>query len=170
MTHATYETVTKEQLGGVDVHSVNGSVDNVATSEQDAFDQIKRWLSYLPSSNSSLPPAFPSSDPPNRRSEELLSIIPRRRNRSYDIRKVIDLVCDRDSFFEIGATWGRSVVVGFARLDGRSVGVVSSDCQITGGTLSARGAQKLRRHVDLWSVGGHGASLENKHAELPDFQ
>lgn len=152
MTHATYETVTKEQLGGVDIHSTNGSVDNVASSEQDAFEQIKRWLSYLPSSTSAMPPVASEADPSARRSEELLSIIPRRRGRTYDIRRLIDLVCDEGTFFEIGASWGRSIVVGFVRLSGKPVGLVTSDCKVNGGTLSALGAKKLRRHVDLWSA------------------
>lgn len=150
--YATFEQLTKEELGGSAIHASNGSIDNLAASEADAFAQIVAFLSYLPSSVSLLPPSLPISDPPTRASEELLSIIPRKRIRTYDVRRVIELVVDEGSWFEIGRTWGKSIVVGFARLGGRSVGVISQDCKEKGGTLDARSAQKVRRHIDLWCV------------------
>ncbi|KAI0747015.1 propionyl-CoA carboxylase [Daedaleopsis nitida] len=150
---ATFEELSKEQLGGWDIHGRNGTVDNVATSEQDAFQQIRTFLSFLPSSIHMLPPVHHSSDPADRREEELIGIIPRRRTRTYDIRKLLRLVVDVDrgdsSFFEIGATWGRSVVTGFARLRGRPVGILSSDCTVGGGALDALGSQKAARFVNL---------------------
>jgi acetyl-CoA carboxylase carboxyltransferase component len=139
---ATFEDLSKEALGGWEIHAQNGTVDNVATSELDAFHQIRRFLSYLPSSIFSLPPIYTTSDHPNRREEDLLSIIPRRRARPYDVRKLIHLIVDIDepsensnpsSFFEIGYTWGRCIVTGFARLSGRPVGVLTSDCMFNGG-------------------------------------
>lgn len=137
---ATFENLSKEALGGWEIHGMNGSIDNVATSELDAFLQIRTFLSYLPSSIFQLPPVISSSDPPNRKEEELISIIPRRRARPYDVRKLIQLLIDLNgqtsTFFEIGATWGRSIVTGLARLAGRSIGVLTSDCMVNGGYYS----------------------------------
>lgn len=138
---ATFEDLSKEALGGWEIHATNGTVDNVATSELDAFLQVRAFLSFLPSSIFQLPPVSSSSDPATRRDEALVSIIPRRRARPYDVRKVIKLIVDIDgnpyseasSFFEIGETWGRCIVTGFARLDGRPVGLLTSDCTVNGG-------------------------------------
>ena len=143
---ATFEDLSKEALGGWEIHATNGTIDNVAISELDAFHQIRTFLSYLPSSVFFLPPVHPSPDQSARREEELISIIPRRRARSYDIRKLIRLIVDiqepqvnsstpvdESTFFEIGATWGRCIVTGLARLSGRTIGVLSSDCTVNGG-------------------------------------
>ena len=151
---ATFEDLSKEELGGWEVHATNGSVDNVATSELDALHQIRVFLSYLPSSIFQLPPTHSTSDKIDRREEELISIIPRRRARAYEIRKVVRMLVDQDpesgsSFFEIGATWGRCIVTGFARLDGKPVGVLSSDCTSNGGAIDAFGSQKTARFVNL---------------------
>ncbi|OSD08770.1 propionyl-CoA carboxylase [Trametes coccinea BRFM310] len=157
---ATFEDLSKNDLGGWEIHARNGTVDNVATSELDAFGQIRTFLSFLPSSVYALPPVLSPTDSADRREEELLSIIPRRRARTYDIRKLIRLVVDVNtedegqathstSFFEIGATWGRSIVTGFARVRGMPVGVLSSDCTIGGGALDALGSQKAARFVNL---------------------
>jgi acetyl-CoA carboxylase carboxyltransferase component len=80
----------------------------------------------------------------------LISIIPRKRTRTFDIRRLIELVVDDGSFFEIGGAWGKSIVIGLARLGGRSTGVISQDCREKGGTLDEKSAQKLRRFLDLW--------------------
>ncbi|KAI0674565.1 propionyl-CoA carboxylase [Trametes maxima] len=157
---ATYEDLSKEALGGWEVHARNGTVDNVAASELEAFQQIRTFLSFLPPSVYALPPIKSSLDPAERRKEELIGIIPRRRARTYDVRKLIELVVDMQdianeptqrsvSFFEIGATWGRSVVTGLARLRGMPVGILSSDCTVGGGALDALGSQKAARFVNL---------------------
>ncbi|KAF8970404.1 propionyl-CoA carboxylase [Flammula alnicola] len=154
---ATFEDLSKEALGGWEIHATNGTVDNVATSELDAFLQIRAFLSYLPSSIFQLPPVISSSDPTTRREEELIAIIPRRRARPYDIRKLISLIVDVDgnpyqrnsSFFEIGETWGRSIVTGFARLAGRPIGLLTSDCMVNGGAVDALGSQKTTKFLTL---------------------
>ncbi|KAI0634843.1 propionyl-CoA carboxylase [Trametes polyzona] len=156
---ATYEDLSKEALGGWEIHGRNGTVDNVAASEQDAFSQIRTFLSFLPSSVYAMPPVVPSSDPADRKEEELIGIIPRRRTRTYDIRRLIRLVVDvvspnSTSFFEIGATWGRSIVTGFARLHGMPVGILSSDCTVGGGALDALGSQKAARFVKICETFG----------------
>ncbi|ESK82747.1 propionyl- carboxylase [Moniliophthora roreri MCA 2997] len=146
---ATFENLTKEELGGWEIHARNGSIDNVVTTELEAFQAIRTFLSYLPSSIFVLPPAVPYTDPRDRREQELLDIIPRKRGRPYDIRRLIALIVDAGSWFEIGETWGRNVVCGFARLEGRSLGVISSDCKVNGGAIDAFGAQKIARFIHL---------------------
>ena len=146
--HATGKPTTKEELGAAAVHEKSGVVDNVAADEADAFRQIRAFLSYLPSSTSELPPVARCDDPAWRAEEELLSILPRERRRAYKIRRVIELVVDRGSFFELGAKYGRSQVTGFARLAGRPVGVLANDCVFDGGSMTAQGARKVRRFVE----------------------
>ncbi|KAG6901429.1 hypothetical protein C0995_012104 [Termitomyces sp. Mi166 len=155
---ATFEDLSKEALGGWEIHAQNGTVDNVAESEQDAFNQIAAFLSYLPSSIFELPPVTQLADPPTRREEELLFIVPKRRSRPYDVRRLIWLIVDTNgsvddpnssTFCEIGKTWGRCVVTGFARLAGGPVGVLTSDCLVNGGAIDALGSQKSARFVTL---------------------
>ncbi|KAK7038905.1 hypothetical protein VNI00_010539 [Paramarasmius palmivorus] len=146
---ATFEDLTKEELGGWEIHARNGSVDNVVSTELEAFQTIRTFLSYLPSSIFSIPPIVPYTDSRDRREQELLDIIPRRRGRPYDIRRVILLIVDVGSWFEIGETWGRNIVCGFARLEGRPVGVISSDCKVNGGAIDAFGAQKVGRFINI---------------------
>lgn len=148
--HAMGYDITKEELGDWRVHCKNGSVDNLAESEEDAATMVRRFLSYLPSSVYESPPIASSSDPDMRREDELLSIIPRKRTTTFDIRRTIDLMVDKDSFFEIGGLWGTDQVTGFARFAGRPVGVIASDSQhVNGGALTADGCRKLTRHLDL---------------------
>ena len=112
----------------------------------------RRFLSYLPSSVYEAPPVLPSdpADPASRREEELFGIIPRKRTTTFDIRRLIALLADRDSFFEIGTHWGTDQVTGFARFDGHPVGVIASDSRhVNGGALTADGCDKLRRMLDL---------------------
>ena len=90
------------------------------------------------------------ADPPDRREEELLTLIPRKRTTTFDVRRAIELMADRGSFFEIGALWGTDQVVGFVRFDGHPVGVIASDSRhVNGGALTADGCDKLTRHLDL---------------------
>ena len=141
--------LSKEELGGWKVHLKSGVVNNLAEDEPDAFAQIRRFLSYLPSNAWELPPVAECEDPPGREEPDLLSIIPRDRRKTYKVRKVIGLVVDRASFFEIAPRYGRSQVTGLARVKGHPVGVLGNDCMIYGGGMSADGAQKVRRFVEL---------------------
>ena len=150
--HAMGVEVTKEELGGWHIHCRNGSVDNLAESEDEAFEMGRRFLSYLPSSVYECPPrcAPGSDDPVDRREEELFTLIPRKRSTTFDVRRGIRLMADHDSFFEIGPLWGTDQVVGFARFDGYPVGVIASDSRhANGGALTADGCDKLRRHLDV---------------------
>jgi acetyl-CoA carboxylase carboxyltransferase component len=144
------ERVTKEELGGSHIHARgSGAVDNEVQSEDEAFAEIRRFLSYLPSSVWELPGHLPSSDDPQRRENDLISIIPRDRRRSYDIRRLLNFIVDADSFFEIGRMYGRPLVVGLARLNGYAVGILASDPQHGGGGLDAPASEKMTRFVDM---------------------
>ncbi len=140
--------VTKEELGGAAVHARSGVVDNVAEDEADALRQIRRFLSYLPSHAWEAPPVFGIDDPPSRTEESLLEAVPRERRRAYKVRRIIEHVVDRDSFFELAPRFGRSQVTGLARVDGRSVGVIANDPVHDGGGMTADGARKIRRFVE----------------------
>jgi acetyl-CoA carboxylase carboxyltransferase component len=146
---ATKEDLTKEELGGAQVHGRNGMVDNVAENEDDALRQAQRFLSYLPGHCGEAPPYFDLGDPANRKAEELLEIVPRERRRAYKMRKLVALIVDERSFFEIGEGWGRSQITGLARIDGVSVGVIANDCYHDGGAMTADGAGKIRRFIEL---------------------
>ncbi len=143
------EELTKEELGGARVHSRSGVVDNVASDEQDALDQIRRFLSYLPTNVDQLPPRVTPDDDPERCEEALLEIIPRDRRKIYKMRKLLAGVVDRDSLFELRAGYGRSQITALARLNGQSVGILANDPAIYGGSMGAEGAQKVRRFVEL---------------------
>jgi acetyl-CoA carboxylase carboxyltransferase component len=144
------QKVSKEELGGPHIHARgSGAVDNEVDSEEEAFAAIRRFLSYLPSNVWQVPPRSQSQDDPDRREEELISIIPRDRRQSYDIRRLLGLVLDLDSFFEIGRFFGRPLVTGLARLNGFPVGVMANDPQQGGGGLDAPGSEKMTRFVDL---------------------
>jgi acetyl-CoA carboxylase carboxyltransferase component len=141
--------LTKEELGGPKVHMRSGVVDNIAEDEENAFRLVRRFLSYLPTNVWHLPPAIDSDDPPERAEEALLEIIPRDRRKIYDARQLVRLVIDRDSFFELTPHFGRSQITGLARLAGRAVGVLANDTRFYAGAMTAHGAQKVRRFVDL---------------------
>jgi len=150
--HAVGYEVTKEDLGGWHIHCRNGSVDNLAETEEDALAQTRRFLSYLPQSVDEVAPSVTPGpdDHADRRDEELLTIIPRKRTMTFDMRRAIELMADRGSFFEIGPLWGTDQIVGFARFAGRVVGVLASDSRHpNGGAMTADGCSKLIRHLDL---------------------
>ncbi|HPG26983.1 MAG: propionyl-CoA carboxylase [Spirochaetaceae bacterium] len=144
------EKRTKEELGGARIHSRSGVVDNVARDEDDAIEQIRRFLSYLPTSVLALPPCeVDPRDDPDRRDESLLSVVPRDRRKIYAMRAILASVFDRESFFETTPGFGRSLVTGLARLAGRPVGVLANDPRHYAGSMDAAAARKLRRFVDL---------------------
>jgi acetyl-CoA carboxylase carboxyltransferase component len=146
---ATGEACSKQELGGAAVHERSGVVDLVVEGEAQAFDAIRRFLGYLPTNVYELPPRAACDDPPERREEELLAIVPRDRRKVYDMRRLIAAVCDRGSFFELGRAYGRNQITGLARLAGRPLGVWANDPRFYAGAMSAEGARKVRRFVDL---------------------
>lgn len=146
---AVGEKKTKEELGGAQVHERSGVVDAVAADEREVFDLMRRFLSYMPTNAWELPPRAECTDDPSRSEEALLSIIPRNRRRVYDARKLVQLVVDRDSFFEMTPMYGRPQITALARLNGTPVGVLANDPFHLGGSMTADSAQKFRRFVRL---------------------
>jgi len=150
--HAMGYDITKEDLGGWHIHCRNGSVDNLAETEEDAVVQTRRFLSYLPSSVYEAPPVLAPQphDPADRREDELFTLIPRKRTTTFDMRRAIRLMADKASFFEIGALWGTDQIVGLCRFNGYPMGVIASDSRhLNGGALTADGCDKLKRHLDM---------------------
>ncbi|MEW9552068.1 acyl-CoA carboxylase subunit beta [Nonomuraea sp. NPDC050783] len=137
--------VTKEDLGGAEFHvSVSGTVDNLADDEHDALSQIRRFLSYLPSSVNELAPlAAPVK--PDVEVGELRHLVPRDPRQAFDMRHAIGAVVDGGSFFEIGEHHGRSRITGLARIDGYPVGILANDpCELGGSTDVAAGSKAAR--------------------------
>ena len=142
--------VGKEELGGSRIHARgSGAVDNEVASEEEAFEEIRRFLSYLPTSTYEVPPRTESEDDPERREESLLEFVPRERRKTYDMRKLLGLVLDRGSFFEIGRYFGRSLVTGLARIDGVPVGILANDNRFAAGAIDADAGEKMAKHIDL---------------------
>lgn len=149
------ETLSAEDLGGAAVAvDQAGAIDNAYDSEADCFAAIRRLLSYLPQNVWSPPPFVETGDPVDRREEKLLSIIPRNRRQPYDMRKLIAMVADRESVFEIQPTHGKAVICQLARLGGHVVGVVANNPMHYGGALDAAGAQKMTHFLDLCDLFG----------------
>ena len=142
-------TVTNDELGGSDAHARSGAVDDVVATEEEAFTRVRRFLSYLPQSVFELPDQTPTTDPVDRRDDWLLEAIPKDPGKIQDCRRILRAVLDRDSFFEMSAKFGGSIVTGFARLNGWPVAVIASNSCIHGGGWTAANSQKLTRFIDL---------------------
>ncbi len=140
--------MSKDELGGAQVHAKSGIVDNLAEDEHDVFRQIRQFLSYLPGNIWQRTPRYACDDPVDRMEQELLSAIPRESNSPFDMRAILAMVVDRDSFFEIGRDFGPSQICGFGRLNGQPVGVLANDCMFYAGAMTASAAQKYRRFVE----------------------
>jgi acetyl-CoA carboxylase carboxyltransferase component len=142
-------TLDKKALGGADIQTRAGGVDHAVETEEEAFACARRFLSYLPSSVYGLPPTVRCTDDPERADARLLNAVPRDRKQVYKMRPIIDAVVDRDSFFEMAQNFGRPVITGLARLEGRAVLVLASDPFHYGGSWTADACQKVVRFVDL---------------------
>ena len=142
----------KEELGHADIHSANGAIDDAVDSEDEAFAYAKAFLSYLPSNVDEAAPRTATDDPTDRRDEDLLSAVPREPRQVYKMRNIIHSVFDADSFFEIGRSWGKSIVTGFARLNGYPVAVFAEDPYQYGGAWTADACRKLVRLLDTAST------------------
>ncbi len=142
--------VTKEELGDERIHVYqSGSVDNLAEDEEDAFRQIRQFLSYLPQSVYDLPPRTEPTDDPNRREPRLRRLVPRDRRRAYDGHRAINWVVDQGSFFEIAPFYGRSRITGLARINGYPVGVMANNPMHEGGSTDVKGGSKVIRLIQL---------------------
>ena len=143
------QKLTKQELGGWELQTKAGAVDHAVDTEAEAFACARRFLSYLPASIYSTPPVVACDDDPDRRDEALIEVIPKDRRRVYKMRPIIGTLVDKDSFFEMGKMFGRSIITGLARIDGRSVAVMAGDPYHYGGAWTADACAKIVRFVDL---------------------
>jgi methylmalonyl-CoA decarboxylase subunit alpha len=143
----TGETVTAEELGGAAAHNQNSGVAHFfAEDEEVCFAQIRKLLSFLPSNNIDDPPLAEPCEP-ELSGDELASLMPDNPNRSYDVREVIKRVVDGSDFFEVHQGYAQNAVVGFARLNGRPVGIIANQPQVKAGCLDVNSSDKIARFV-----------------------
>ncbi|MCL5677177.1 MAG: methylmalonyl-CoA carboxyltransferase [Firmicutes bacterium] len=144
----TGEDVTFEQLGGAVTHNqVSGVAHFIAPSDAAAIEQIKRLLTFLPSNNLEDPPLLPPDDPAARREERLLDVVPTDPNKPYDVRDVILAVVDGGDFLEVQDRWAPNMVVGFARMEGRPVGIIANQPRVLAGCIDINSSDKAARFI-----------------------
>ena len=144
----THEDVTVEQLGGADMHSSqSGICDYASSSTADAIHYIKRLLSFVPQNNFEAAPAIPCADPANRASDVLAKIIPNNPNAAYDMKDVILETVDNGEFLEVKEQFAPNLIVGFARYNGISVGIVANQPAYLSGVLDIDSSVKGARFV-----------------------
>ncbi len=144
----THEDVTVDQLGGAIVHMTKSGVAHFShPTEDDSLNAIKTLLSYLPSNNMEDPPVVECNDPYDRTEEVLNNVVPLNMNKGYDVRDIIKLVFDNGEFLEVQSLYATNIVVGFARLNGRSVGIVANQPNVLAGCLDINSSSKAARFV-----------------------
>jgi len=159
------EKVDLEEMGGAAMHtSVSGCGHLLASSDADAIDLAKRYLSYMPKSWREAPPSTPPANPAAER--PISAIVPADENAAFDVADLIDALVDADSWFEVHDRWAKEVVVGFARLDGRAIGVVANQPKVKGGVLFVDSADKAARFI--WTCNAFNVPLLFL-ADVPGF-
>ncbi len=143
------QKLSKQELGGWEIQCKCGAVDHAVDTEEEAFACARRFLSYLPPSIYATPPVVPCEEDSTRSNEALLKVIPRDRRQVYKMRPIIETLVDRDSFFEMGRMFGRSIITGLARIEGRAVAVMAGDPYHYAGAWTADACAKIIRFVDL---------------------
>ncbi|MFW6011945.1 MAG: acyl-CoA carboxylase subunit beta [Desulfosalsimonas sp.] len=144
----TGEDITFEELGGATTHNEKSGVAHFACdSDKDAIERIRLMLTYLPSNNMEDPPVKPTGDDPQRCDEGLDTIVPDDPNRSYDVKEVISSVVDNGEFFEPHEHYAKNIVVGFARLNGRTIGIIANQPKFLAGCLDIDASDKATRFI-----------------------
>jgi acetyl-CoA carboxylase carboxyltransferase component len=144
----TGEDVTFEELGGAMTHAGRSGVAGfVAQDEEDCLAQVRYLLSFLPSNNLEDPPSYAATDDPDRHDEGLNYIVPDSARAPYDMHEVIRRIVDDGDFLEIFPLWAMNIVIGFARLDGRSIGIVANQPKVLAGTLDIESSEKAARFI-----------------------
>ena len=144
----TGEDISMEALGGAMTHATESGVASfIGEDDEDVLNRVRYLLSFLPSNNLEDPPAYAPTDDPGRVAEALTHIVPDRAKEPYDMHEVIRYVVDDGEFLEVFPLWAMSVVIGFARLDGKSVGVIANQPKVRGGTLDIDASEKASRFV-----------------------
>jgi acetyl-CoA carboxylase carboxyltransferase component len=144
----TGEDVTFEELGGATTHaSRSGIAGFIADDEPDCLAQVRYLLSFLPSNNLEDPPSYAPRDDPDRRDTALNSVVPDSTRAPYDMKDVIRRVVDDGEFFEVFPLWAGNIVIAFARLDGRSIGIIANQPKVLAGTLDYESSEKAARFI-----------------------
>jgi acetyl-CoA carboxylase carboxyltransferase component len=144
----THETVTSEALGGAEVHASRSGVSHfTAKNDAEAIALVRELLSYLPLNNLEDPPRIPATDDPDREDTSLESLVPDQPNKPYDMKEVVTRVVDHGRFFEVMPSFATNIVVGYARLDGRVVGIVANQPAVLAGVLDIDASVKAARFV-----------------------
>jgi acetyl-CoA carboxylase carboxyltransferase component len=144
----TQEEVTHEDLGGAQVHSSKSGVANFAVEgEEECLEEVRRLISFLPENNMEDPPYSEPADDPERRCDDLSDLVPADASKPYDVREVIFAISDDGDFMEVHPFWARSIVVGFARMNGRPVGIVANNPGVLAGVLDVESSRKGARFV-----------------------
>jgi methylmalonyl-CoA decarboxylase subunit alpha len=164
---ATGEDVTEEEMGGSEVHTkVSGVADLEVASDEDCLAVVRQYLGFFPSHNQEPPPLRPTSDPVDRRVDELYQLVPTAPRRAYDMTKVVPLLCDDHEFFPIKPVFARNLVTGLGRIGGMPVGFLASNPMVLGGALDVNAADKAARFV--WLCDAFGIPLVFLH-DVPGF-
>ena len=159
------EKVTLEEMGGAKMHTaVSGCGHFLVETDEEAIDLAKRYLSYMPPSWREAPPPAPPAEPAAER--PVSEIVPADENAAFDIEDLIDALVDAGSFFEVHARWAKELVVGFARLDGRAIGIVANQPKDKGGVLFVDSADKAARFI--WTCNAFNVPLLFL-ADVPGF-
>jgi propionyl-CoA carboxylase beta chain len=152
----THETVTQEELGGAVTHSTrSGVADNAYENDVEALLQLRRLMDFLPASNREKPPVRPTADPAERPEPSLDTLIPDNPNKPYDMKELILKVVDEEDFFEIQPDFAGNIVIGFARIQGSTVGIVANQPTVLAGCLdidSSRKAARFVRFCDCFNI------------------
>ncbi len=147
---AVGEDISEQDLGGSQIHNeMSGNADMEVASDQECMEKIKQYLSYFPDNCEQKPPIVPYSGNAGLVDDKILDVIPENPKRAYDVHKVINLIADEGSFFEMKAKWARNICTGFARFGGRPAGIVASNPMFLGGALDLNAADKAARFVWL---------------------
>ena len=143
-------TIDKEALGGAAVAvDEAGTIHNAVETEEQAFAQIRRFLSFLPSNCWEMPPVIASDDPADRCEAALSTIVPEKRTRAYSMHRLIEMVVDHGSGFEIQPSHGKALITMLARLDGRPIGIIANNPMVYGGAMDAAAARKQIHFLEL---------------------
>jgi propionyl-CoA carboxylase beta chain len=144
----THEEVTKEELGGAFAHNSKSGVAHLAAeNDEHAMMMMRELIGYLPSNNMEDAPVLPCTDDLNREDEKLQTMIPEDPNKPYDMKELIKTVVDNHNFFEIQPLYAQNIIIGFARLAGRSIGIVANQPAMLAGVLDINSSIKAARFV-----------------------
>ncbi|WP_202617799.1 acyl-CoA carboxylase subunit beta [Bacillus dakarensis] len=144
------EDLTKEELGGAAFHTkVSGMADLTVKNDEECIKEIKKYLSYLPSNAKATPLQIPCNQPLNNVDQSLLKLLPKSTNQAYDMRKILDLIFDHNSVYEIKPQFAKNIITAFARINGKAVGIVANQTRYMGGILDSAACTKASRFVSL---------------------